>query len=122
MTTDRCVLIVDDDVDFADSLHDLLEADTYQIKVAYNARDAVAATEAFAPHVALIDIRLRLGQGDGLDLLATLRQKQPDLLCIVMTAYADIETAIKALQSNAYDYLRKPLYFQELATTLDRCF
>jgi PAS domain S-box-containing protein len=119
---DRRVLIVDDDVDFADSLRDLLDAEDYQVKVANNARDAVATAETFAPHVALIDIRLRLGQGDGLDLLATLKQKHPDLLCIVMTAYADIETAIKALQSNAYDYLRKPLYFQELATTLDRCF
>jgi PAS domain S-box-containing protein len=120
--TDRRVLIVDDDVDFADSLRDLLEAEEYQIKAANNARDAVMMAEAFAPHVVLIDIRLRLGQGDGLDLLATLKQKHPDLLCIVMTAYADVETAIKALQSDAYDYLRKPLFFQELATTLDRCF
>ncbi len=122
MVTNRCVLIVDDDVDFADSLRDLLEAEDYQARVANNVRDAVAAADAFAPHVALIDIRFRLGQGDGLDLLATLKQKHPDLLCIVMTAYADVETAIKALQSDAYDYLRKPLYFQELATTLDRCF
>ncbi len=39
-----------------------------------------------------------------------------------MTAYADVETSIKALQSGAYDYLRKPLYPQELSAALDRCF
>lgn len=70
MMTDRCVLIVDDDADSADSLRDLLEAGDYQVKVANNARDAVTMAETFAPHVAPIDIRLRLGQGDGLNLLA----------------------------------------------------
>jgi PAS domain S-box-containing protein len=122
MTADRRVLIVDDDVDFADSLRDLLEAESYRVEVAHNDRDAVAAAEAFAPQVALLDIRLQFGPDNGLDLLSTLRQKYPDLLDIVMTAYADTDTAIKALQSDAYDYLRKPLYSQELITTLNRCF
>jgi signal transduction histidine kinase/FixJ family two-component response regulator len=106
MARNRRVLIVDDDVDFADSLHDIL--------------DALSAAETFVPHVALLDIRL--GQTNGLDLLTALKQKHPDLLCVIMTAYANIETVIKALQSDAYDYLRKPLYPPELATTLDRCF
>jgi len=122
MTTDRRVLIVDDDVDFADSLHDMLSAENYRVEVAHNAFDAVAAAETFAPQVALLDIRLQMGSGDGLDLLAALKQKNPDLLGIIVTAYADIETAIKALHGDAYDYLRKPLYFQELAATLQRCF
>jgi PAS domain S-box-containing protein len=122
MTADRRVLIVDDDVDFADSLNDLLETEAYRVEVAHNAEDAKAAVEAFAPQVALVDVRLQQGTGDGIDLLATLKRKNPDLLGIVMTAYADIDTAIKALHGDAYDYLRKPLYIQELAATLSRCF
>ena len=70
MTSDRRVLIVDDDVDFADSLRDLLEEENYHVDVANNAQDAVAAAEAFAPQVALLDIRLKFGPGNGLDLLA----------------------------------------------------
>jgi len=98
MTSDRRVLIVDDDVDFADSLRDLLEVENYHVDVANNAQDAVAAAETFAPRWPCSNIRLKFGPGNGLELLATLRQKYPDLLDIVMTAYADTDTAIKALQ------------------------
>jgi PAS domain S-box-containing protein/putative nucleotidyltransferase with HDIG domain len=122
MAIERRVLIVDDDVDFADSLNDMLVAENYQVAVAHNANDAMTSADSFAPQVALLDIRLQMGSGDGLDLLAALKQKHPDLLGVIITAYADTETAIKALHSDAYDYLRKPLYFQELATTLRRSF
>ena len=44
------------------------------------------------------------------------------MLCVIMTAYADLETAIEALKRGAYDYLRKPFDFQELTATLGRCF
>jgi PAS domain S-box-containing protein len=122
MTAERRVLIVDDDVDFADSLSDMLLAENYRVAVAHSAAEAMAAAERFEPQVALLDIRLQMGSGDGLDLLASLKEKQPALLGILVTAYADIDTAIKAVHGDAYDYLRKPLYFQELSATLRRCF
>jgi PAS domain S-box-containing protein len=122
MANERRVLIVDDDADFAESLEDMLAAEGYKVAVSPSANDAIAAADSFSPQVALLDIRLQVGSGDGLDLLAVLKQKHPELLGIVITAYADTETAIKALHGDAYDYLRKPLYFQELATTLRRCF
>jgi PAS domain S-box-containing protein len=122
MTTERRVLIVDDDVDFADSLNDMLLAENYRVAVAHSAAEALEAADRFSPQVALLDVRLQMGSGDGLDLLASLKEKHPDLLGIIVTAYADIDTAIKAVHGNAYDYLRKPLYFQELAATLRRCF
>ena len=119
MIRNRRVLIVDDDVDFAESLLDIL-AENYQIETSNNANDALSAAKTFAPHVALLD--MRIGQSNGLDLLSTLHQQYPELLCIIMTAYANVETAIKALQHDAYDYLRKPLYPEELSATLNRCF
>jgi PAS domain S-box-containing protein len=122
MPTERRVLIVDDDVDFADSLSDMLLAENYRVAVAHSAAEAVAAAGRFDPQIALLDIRLQMGSGDGLDLLAALKEKHPGLLGIIVTAYADIDTAIKAVHGDAYDYLRKPLYFQELAATLRRCF
>ena len=122
MNAERRVLIVDDDVDFAESLSDMLLAENYRVAVAHSAAEAMAAAERFEPQVALLDIRLQMGSGDGLDLLASLKEKHPALLGIVVTAYADIDTAIKAVHGDAYDYLRKPLYFQELAATLRRCF
>jgi PAS domain S-box-containing protein/putative nucleotidyltransferase with HDIG domain len=122
MAEQRRVLIVDDDVDFAESLNDMLLSEAYAVRVAHNANDALSEADAFDPQVALLDIRLPMGSGDGLDLLAALKQKHPDMLGIIITAYADTDTAIKALHGDAYDYLRKPLYFQELAVTLRRCF
>jgi two-component system sensor kinase FixL len=120
MMGNRRVLIVDDDIDFAESLLDILKAENYRIEIANSANGALSAAKVFAPHVALLDIRL--GQADGLDLLTILNQQHPKLLCIIMTAYANVETAIKALQRDAYDYLRKPLYPEELSATLHRCF
>ncbi len=122
MAAERRVLIVDDDVDFAESLNDMLLSEEYAVRVAHNANDALTAADGFAPQVALLDIRLPMGSGDGLDLLTALKQKHPEMLGIIVTAYADTETAIKALHGDAYDYLRKPLYFQELAAVLHRCF
>jgi PAS domain S-box-containing protein len=122
MTTERRVLIVDDDADFADSLNDMLLSEKYRVAAAHNAAEALEIADRFDPQVALLDIRLQAGSGDGLDLLAALKAKHPDLLGIVVTAYADIDTAVKAIHGDAYDYLRKPLYFQELSATLRRCF
>jgi len=120
MVDNRRVLIVDDDIDFADSLHDILEAEDYLTKIANNIGDALSSAQTFMPHVVLLDIRL--GQASGLDLLIELKQRFPHLLCIIMTAYANVETAIRALQYGAYDYLRKPVYPEELTATLSRCF
>ncbi len=65
---------------------------------------------------------VRLGRDSGLDLVASLKKERPNLLCVVMTAYADTDTVIQALHEGAYDYLRKPLGVQDLLATLDRCF
>jgi PAS domain S-box-containing protein len=122
MTVERRVLIVDDDVDFADSLNDMLAEEDYRVAVAHSADEAMTVAAAFRPQVALLDIRLQMGSADGLDLLASLNEQLPDLKGIIVTAHADVETAIKAVHHDAYDYLRKPLYFQELTATLRRCF
>jgi len=122
MTAERRVLIVDDDVDFADSLNDMLAEEEYRVAVAHSAEEAMAAADSFRPQVALLDIRLQMGSADGLDLLASLNAKLPEMKGIIVTAHADVDTAIKAVHHDAYDYLRKPLYFQELAATLRRCF
>ncbi|MBN1217818.1 MAG: response regulator [Anaerolineae bacterium] len=120
MPGNRRVLIVDDDIDFADSLQDILEAEDYLTKISNNISDALSEAKTFAPHVALLDVRL--GQTSGLDLLTALKQKYPHLLCLIITAYANVESAVRALQYGAYDYLRKPVYPEELTATLDRCF
>jgi PAS domain S-box-containing protein len=122
MTIDHRVLIVDDDTDFADALKEELESKGYRMAVAHTAQEALDNAVAFNPQVVLMDIRLQAGAGDGLDLLGQLKQINPALLGIVMTAYANLETAIKAVQGEVFAFLRKPINQSALATALVRCF
>ena len=113
-------MVIDDDRDFADSLSNLLTLEGYRVECAYSESEARTALEGFAAQLALVDIRL--GEGSGIRLVGEFRHRQPDLLCVMMTAYASAETAIEALQSGAYDYLCKPFYTEDLLATLERSF
>ena len=119
---ERCVLIVDDDNDFADTLSRLLSYEGYGVKVAHNILTVENLLKQChcAIQVALIDLRLK-GE-NGIDLIAKLQRLHPQLLTIIITAYASIETAIEAIQLGAYDYLRKPIHPDDLLMTLKRCY
>jgi PAS domain S-box-containing protein len=114
------ILIVDDDKDFADSLHDLLESRSIGCHVAYTAEQALKLTQNKDVDIALLDIRL--GSVSGIELIQDIHKINPEILCIIMTAYAAVETAIEALQEGAYDYLRKPLNSSVLLATINRCY
>ncbi|WP_119268340.1 response regulator [Taklimakanibacter deserti] len=116
----RSVLVVDDDADFAESLVGLLQMEGYEASLARNAEAAEAVLRERRIAVALIDLRLDLGSG--VDLIRSLHQSAPDLVTVMITAYASIETAIEAMKAGAYDYLSKPFYTEDLLATLDRCF
>jgi signal transduction histidine kinase len=101
------VLVVDDDADFADSLVEVLEDHGFHAVIAHDGASALERTGAFEPHVALID--LRLGVEDGTALIDRMRLQRPDMVCIMMTAYAALDNAVQALRNRADDYLLKPL-------------
>ena len=112
------ILIVDDDLDFAASLKLILENEGCQPMLAHSEEEALEIAEQNAVDLALLDIRL--GQDDGIDLLLKLKEMQPDMLCVMVTGFGSIETAIQALRNGAYDYLRKPVNPNELLATLRR--
>ncbi|MBN1979345.1 MAG: response regulator [Anaerolineae bacterium] len=114
------ILIVDDDVDFALSLLDVLESRGYQVEIAHDIPSGKEKTAHLNAQVALVDIRLR--HNSGINLIAQLKEINPDILCVMMTAYAATDNAIEAIHEGAYDYLQKPLDMRYLLTTLDRCF
>lgn len=116
----RRVLIVDDDHDFAASLALLLEMEGYDVVVAHDGAAAREAVTAAPVAVALVDIRL--GHEDGVGIAIELGRLRPELLTVMVTAYASVQTAIKALQAGIYDYVCKPFEPAELLATLARCF
>ena len=115
------ILIVDDDKDILDSLRDVIELETdSELKVASDIFTARKIADRFHPDIALVDIKL--GKSIGISLIPILREINPDVVCIMMTAYRDTEYAIKALRSGADDYLLKPLDPEALLELLEKHF
>ncbi len=113
------ILLVDDDPDLLASLKDLLEDAGYRVETATGPEGARRAAGAFRPDAAVLDVKL--GLANGIDLVPELKRDIPDLVCIVMTAFAEAESAIKAVRHGADDYLHKPVAPDLHMRTLD-CF
>jgi DNA-binding NtrC family response regulator len=112
------VLIVDDEEVIASTLQEFLQGEGYEVAVAADAPSALAMIEGFEPDLALCDVQL---PGlDGLELLEKLLRLRPELLVLIITAYATVENAVAAFRRGAHDYLMKPVIFDELLTKLDR--
>ncbi len=114
------ILIIDDDVDLADSFAELLSDEGYEIEVANCAESALEIAGRFEAQIALVDIRL--GKSSGLDLVQPLVATRPGIMPVMMTGNSDRESAIGAIRQGAYDFLTKPVQFDELNAALDRCF
>jgi signal transduction histidine kinase len=112
------LLIVDDDQDFAASLAGLLALDGYEVLVAHD----IATALTLAPRAAVALVDIRLGRDDGVKLAADMLERDPKLLVVMITAYASVQTAIKALRAGVYDYLCKPFEPDDLLATVGRCF
>jgi len=116
----RSVLVVDNEQDLADSLGNLLSAYGFSAQIAYSASEAEAQLLNGDTRVVLVDVRL--GSSSGVRLMRRLRRLRPGLVCVMMTGFATIETALDALRNGAYDYLVKPMEPSDLLATLERCF
>jgi DNA-binding NtrC family response regulator len=116
----RRLLVIEDDRDFIETLELVLPPHGYELRHANDAASVAAALEDFPAAVALVDVRLR--SGSGLDLASELKRRRPDLLMVVMTAYPAVDSAVAALRTGVYDYLRKPFTPGEVLATLARCY
>ncbi len=112
------ILIIDDEPGVAVTLQAILEQEGYQVTIALTAPEAQWLIASHAFDVALLDVRI--DEADGLDLLAELRDRQPDCAAIMLTGYASLESAVRAIRHGAYDYLTKPCDLEELKLTVAR--
>ena len=106
------VLIVDDEVSLRYTLKEVLTQEGYTVEVAADGFEALAALEKFKPHVAILDYSMP--KMNGLDVLKKLRQRKPELICIMMTAYGTEEIAVDAMKAGAFDYFAKPFNNDEM--------
>jgi two-component system response regulator RegA len=112
------VLVVDDDERFAATLARALERRGWRTRVAHDIAAALAANAELDPDAAVVD--LRLGADNGLTLVPQLREQNELMRIIVLTGYASIATAVKAVKLGADDYLAKPVTARAVVDALDR--
>ncbi|MFN4271914.1 MAG: ActR/PrrA/RegA family redox response regulator transcription factor [Aliihoeflea sp.] len=115
---DRTLLIVEDDKPFLTRLARAMEGRGYEVTTAESVEDAVAAVREAPPAFAVID--MRLGDGNGLDVVAAIREKRDDSRVIILTGYGNIATAVTAVKLGAIDYLSKPADADEIHAALTR--
>jgi DNA-binding NtrC family response regulator len=110
-------LIVDDDVDSADTLRELVAAERFSVAVAHNLRDARKQIALQQPDIVLLD--LQLPDGTGMDLFND-AQLLANSEVVLITGHASLETSIQALRLGAADYLIKPINMRHLQGVLSR--
>jgi DNA-binding NtrC family response regulator len=112
------ILIVEDDAAQRLGLQQLLRSWGFAADVASDGQDAIDKLASVRPTIVLSDLIMpRVG---GLDLLASVKQDDPDVTVVLMTAQGTVETAVTAIKRGAYDYLSKPIDPQRLKILLDQ--
>lgn len=114
------ILIVEDEEIIRSSLREFLAEEGYQVAVANSVVNGMIQAKRQDFDVAICDVQLP--DGDGLDLLRRLQQLNPSISGLIITAYATVENAVEAFKSGAFDYLVKPVIFDDLANKLRRLF
>lgn len=114
------VLVVDDERDIRLSLAGLLEDEGYVVFDAGNDVDAIAAAAQHDPDIILLDIWLEGSQLDGLGILEEVMKRNPNQTAIMMSGHGTIETAVRAIQLGAYDFIEKPFNIDRIYHLLGR--
>lgn len=118
MTTD--ILIVDDEADIRELVAGILEDEGHGTRTAGSSDDAIAAIQARRPHLVFLDIWLQGSRLDGLQVLELIQAEHPDLPVVMISGHGNIETAVSAIKSGAYDFIEKPFKADRLVLVADR--
>jgi len=113
-----CVFVVDDDAGFRRNVGRVAAGAGCRVEEFGDAPAALEALDRLGPALVLTD--LRLPGVDGLELLAALRERRPELPVVLMTGHGDIATAVQAMRAGAYDFLEKPFGRERLVSVIER--
>jgi two-component system response regulator RegA len=113
---DRSLLLADDDRPFLTRLTRAMESRGFQVTAVDSVAEGLATIRRTAPAFAVVD--MRLGDGNGLDIISELKALRPDSRGIILTGYGNIATAVTAVKLGAFDYLAKPADADEIYNAL----
>ncbi len=112
----KTILIIDDEKTIRWSLAEAVSAGGYETADAETAADGIAKFRETSPDLVLLD--MKLPDGSGLDVLKMVKSEDPTVPVIIMTAYAEVETAVEAMKLGAYDFVAKPFSVEKLRVTI----
>ena len=113
---DKTLLIVDDDNPLRDRLARAMEKKGFQVSQAEGVKKGIELLKKNTPSFAVID--LRLGNGNGLEVVKEIQQSKLKSRIIMLTGYGNIPTAVAAIKAGAIDYLAKPVDAEDVETAL----
>lgn len=117
MEIKKTVLIVDDEKHTRDGLRAALE-EHYEVYVAGDAAGAMTTLDADPADVVITD--LKIGTDDGMELMEKILKRSSPPICIMMTAYGSVDTAVEAMRRGAYDFVTKPVNIDRLEMLVRR--
>jgi len=112
------VLIVDDEKNYPPILSAVLEEDGFEALTAYSGKEALEILNNAAVDLVLTD--MKMSAMDGMELLERIKQNDPELPVIMMTAHGTVEKAVEAMQKGAYNYLLKPFENEQLVIYVNK--
>lgn len=115
-TDDKSLLIADDDRPFLTRLARAMEGRGFHVRAVDSVAEGLSSIRQSAPAFAIVD--MRLGDGNGLDIISELKALRPDSRGIILTGYGNIATAVTAVKLGAFDYLAKPADADEIYNAL----
>ena len=114
------ILIVDDERDIRELISDILIDEGFATRLAGNSDDAMAAINAEAPALIILDIWLKDSRMDGIDILKTVKRDNPDVPVVIISGHGNIEIAVAAIKQGAYDFIEKPFNIEQLLVVIRR--
>ena len=114
------ILIVDDEADIRELVAGILQDEGHGTRTAKNSDEALAAIAARRPSLVFLDIWLQGSKLDGLQLLAVIKQDNPELPVVMISGHGNIETAVSAIKLGAYDFIEKPFKADRLVLVANR--
>jgi len=115
------VLIVDDEIDFLDTIVNRLKLRKIDAAGTSSGEDALALMASRPFDVVVLDIKMPGGM-DGIETLRAIKQRHPSVEVILLTGHASVETSIEGMKLGAFDYLLKPMRFEELLIKIASAF
>lgn len=116
----RSILIIEDDITFSKMLQAWFTKREYKVTAAGKASEARKRIKEEVPDVVICD--LRLPEEDGITILEWIKSNYPKVVVIMMTSYADIQSAVSAIKLGAYDYISKPFNPEQLFMKINEAF